>query len=85
MRTMQVTGSNQSLMWRQQLQDRGLRDRVGTLTHKLLDVGVTATAFAHILILGPTLRADGGEWALPLAAVAWAGVGSAVACQLLLG
>ena len=73
------------MLQRHDSQDSGLRDRVGAAVLKLLDAGVTATAFAHILILGPTLRADAGEWALPLAAVAWAGVGSAVACQLLLG
>ena len=66
-------------------QDATLRDRTGALTHKLLGGGVLATAFAHMLVLGPTMRADdGGGWALPLAAVSWAGIGTAVACQLLL-
>ena len=61
----------------------------GAGARRLLAVAVTATAFAHVLVLGPPMRADdtadGGGWALPLAAVMWAGVGSAVACQLLLG
>ncbi len=64
------------------------RRKSGAWTRRFLAVGVTATAFAHVLVLGPPMRvsdADGGSWALPLAAVMWAGVGSAVACQLLLG
>ena len=62
-----------------------MRDKVGALTQKLLDLALTCTAFAHILILGPMLRADAGGWALPMAAVTWAGIGSTIACQLLLG
>ena len=68
------------------MQDVIVRDQTGTLTHMLLNAGEIATAFAHVLVLGPALRADeGGSGALPLAAVMWAGVASAVACQLLLG
>ena len=74
-----------ALMFDDALQDSALRQAVGTPTHKLLAVSVTGTAFAQILILGPTLRADAGGLALPLAAVTWAAIGSAVACQLLLG
>ena len=68
------------------MQGADARRQSGAWTRKLLAAGVTATAFAHVLVLGAPMRADdGGGWALPLAAVTWAGVGSAVACQLLLG
>ncbi len=83
-----MLGTTDRLVVMTQVVDAQRRES-GAWTRRLLAVGVTANAFAHVLVLGPPMRADdnadGGGWALPLAAVMWAGVGSAIACQLLLG
>ena len=66
-------------------QDAVVRGRLGTLTHKILDAGVTATGLGHLFILGPMLRSHEGGWALPLATGTWGFIFAAVACQLLTG
>jgi len=62
-----------------------VRGRLGTVTHKILDAGVTATALGHLFIMGPMLRSHEGGWALPLATGTWGFIFAAVACQLLTG
>ena len=66
-------------------QDAVIRGRLGTVTHKILDAGVTATALGHLFVMGPMLRSHQGGWALPLATGTWGFIFAAVACQLLTG
>ncbi len=62
-----------------------MRGRLGTLTHKILDAGVTGTGLGHLFILGPMLRAREGGWALPMATGTWAFIFVSVASQLIAG
>ena len=66
-------------------QDAVVRGRLGTLTHKILDAGVTATGLGHLFILGPMLRAGDGGWALPAATGTWAFIFVSAASQLITG